>query len=319
MTWWNRLFNRGLSDAQRSAGITINDIGDRLKQSSAALTLAAAQQSDAVHETMASITEIRTMISQTDMQVTKSLHLSEETRHASQERLKTIDRLQKAMDGIKDSNQLLNDLQDAFQSIRTKTRVINDIVSKTKLLSFNASIEAARAGQFGKGFSVVAEEVGRLAQSSGQAAKEIEHLVMESQMRATSVVEMVVARANDAVNVTREVKQSFGELVGAIAEISNSLTQISEASREQNVGIERTTTAIEKISLATQTSRVSAEEVMRLAKSHAEQISQPLTPQAEGQLDDLVDRLTADAPDPEGHSAPMEDVSADDPSFKAQE
>lgn len=319
MSWWNKIFNRGIAPAQREAGFADADFADRIKHSSTALSTAAARQSDAVHETMASITEIRSMLTQTDSQVSKSMALVENTRHGSLERVKTVDRLQKAMDAIKDSNQLLNDLQEAFQSIHAKTRVINDIVSKTKLLSFNASIEAARAGQFGKGFSVVAEEVGRLAQSSGQAAKEIEHLVMESQLRATSVVEMVIARANDAVTVTREVKESFADLSLAIAEISSSLSQISHASREQTVGIERTTTAIEKISHATSMSRKSAEEILQLAKSQADSVATALPRESKEGLDDLVQRLTDDHGPIAEASAPMGQVNADDPSFKAQE
>ena len=321
MSWWNKIFNREIAPAQREAGFSNSDFAERIQHSSTALSTAAARQSDAVHETMASITQIRSMLTQTDSQVTKSMALVENTRHGSVERLKTVDRLQKAMDAIKDSNQLLNDLQDAFQLIHTKTRVINDIVSKTKLLSFNASIEAARAGQFGKGFSIVAEEVGRLAQSSGQAAKEIEHLVMESQLRATSVVEMVIARANDAVNVTREVKQSFSDFSSAISEISSSLGQISHASREQTVGIERTTTAIEKISHATTMSRKSAEEILRLAKSQSESVATPLPPDSQQGLDELVERLNSEHSHSTEvtHSTPMGQVDADDPSFKAQE
>src|SRR3954468_23516662 len=107
------------------------------------------------------------------------------------ERLKTVQRLQSAMAAIKESNDLLNDLKTSFQAIQNKTRVINDIVFKTKLLSFNASIEAARAGQYGKGFSVVAEEVGRLAQTSGKAAKEIEALLSESRKKSTAAIEVV--------------------------------------------------------------------------------------------------------------------------------
>src|SRR5690606_14658037 len=67
----------------------------------------------------------------------------------------------------------LNDFQNTFSSVEEKTNMINDIVFQTKLLSFNASVEAARAGHHGKGFSVVAEEIGRLAETSGTSASAI--------------------------------------------------------------------------------------------------------------------------------------------------
>jgi methyl-accepting chemotaxis protein len=160
------------------------------------------------------------------------------------ERLKTVQRLQAAMAAIRESNELLNDLRTSFQAIQSKTRVINDIVFKTKLLSFNASIEAARAGQYGKGFSVVAEEVGRLAQTSGQAAKEIDALLSDSQNKAEAVVKMVSARANEGVNVARAVQDSFLQSAQAVSEIARVLAQIEDASNEQTLVIEQAASAL---------------------------------------------------------------------------
>ncbi len=72
--------------------------------------------------------------------------------------------------------------------------MINSIVFKTQMLSFNASIEAARAGAQGKGFAVVAAEVGRLADLSGKAASEISELLQSSQDRVKNLVENVTTR-----------------------------------------------------------------------------------------------------------------------------
>ena len=64
-----------------------------------------------------------------------------------------------------------------IQEIEDKTKAIDEIVFQTKLLSFNASVEAERAGEHGRGFSVVAQEVGNLAQLSGKSAAEINEIL----------------------------------------------------------------------------------------------------------------------------------------------
>lgn len=97
-------------------------------------------------------------------------------------------------------NQLLLRINDLFVEIQEKTKVINDIVFQTKLLAFNASIEAARAGVHGSGFSVVAIEVGRLASESGARATEINGILKD----ATNEVSSIVAQAktiSDAMNI----------------------------------------------------------------------------------------------------------------------
>jgi len=71
----------------------------------------------------------------------------------------------------------INNTLNSFEEVSKRTSVIHDIVFKTQILSFNAAIEAARAGSHGRGFSVVAEEVGKLAQKSKEAADEIQRVV----------------------------------------------------------------------------------------------------------------------------------------------
>lgn len=316
MGFFAKIFGRQGAQLQTELEDQRGQNSTQLRRSTTSLSSAAAEQTDAVHETLASMTEIRSMLSQTDNQVKRSLLLAETVQYNGIERVKTLDRLQKAMDAIKESNILLSDLQASFKAIHSKARVINDIVSKTQLLSFNASIEAARAGQFGKGFSVVAEEVGRLAKSSGQAAREIEQLLSESQVRATSVVEMMMSRAEEGVAVTREVKQSFNEMSAAITQISQGLTQISDASKEQTIGIERTSVAIERISQTAARSRENASEIMRLTESTREDA--PLMDEAN--INSLLNKLTGDSQSsPEIAHKVLKEVDADDPSFKAQE
>ncbi len=296
---------------------TDHSIG-RVKRTAHYLIESAEEQGDAIHETMASITEIRSMLSQTENHVARSLQVTEQTKQHSTERLKTVERLQRAMDAIKDSNLLLSDLQTSFQQIKSKARVINDIVSKTQLLSFNASIEAARAGQFGKGFSVVAEEVGRLAQSSGHAAKEIESLLNESQLRAMTVVEMVVARANEGVAVAREVKESFTGMAKSVSEISIALTSMSQASREQSLGIERTTSALEKISTSATKIKKSAEELLAATDQSVARLAdrKDLGLDINDLIETMENKESVTSPIPVKSASKIE---ADDPSFRSQD
>ena len=92
-----------------------------------------------------------------------------------------------SVETIQKSNEQLQDISEIIVQINSKTTVINDIVAKTELLSLNASIESARAGEQGKGFAVVAEEVGNLAKISGKSAKDIQDLITKSEEQVMPV------------------------------------------------------------------------------------------------------------------------------------
>lgn len=274
---------------------------------------------------MAAIEQMRTMLIHTDQHVGRSLGLTEKAAEKSSDRLRSLEKMQKAMTAMRDSNKLLGELQASFLAIRNKTKMINDIVFKTQLLSFNATIEASRAGQLGKGFSVVAEEVGRLAQTSGRAAKEIEELIAESQKKATLAVQQVIARAEDGEKVAEDVIADFRDVNHVIVEITKNLKSMSEASREQVQGMEQTATAIERINKIADDNRHQAESALELAEkvgdsesaiSKAQKSDSTKTP-AKGDWLKLVENLAHEMKSKPAAQS-KSNLDADHDSFKKQ-
>lgn len=102
---------------------------------------------------------------------------------------------EKIFQTIEKNNQKISEVVQVISAIDEKTKIINEIVFQTKLLSFNASLEAARAGENGKGFMVVAEEVGKLASMSGESAKEISLSLAEN----IEKVKLIVSESNRSI------------------------------------------------------------------------------------------------------------------------
>ncbi|WP_156291980.1 methyl-accepting chemotaxis protein [Oceanobacillus salinisoli] len=111
-------------------------------------------------------------------------------------------------------------------SISKLVGLIQGIAEQTKLLSLNASIEAARAGDAGRGFSVVANEVGKLAEQSSEAAKEITESISNMEgitQNATEEFEQMLEKTNTNISMANESKQTFDGLMKGITDVSSNL------------------------------------------------------------------------------------------------
>ncbi len=167
--------------------------------------------------------------------------VSESTRHVMEE-------LTSAMQNILESNVRIEKLVKIIEQVAEKTEVIDEIVFKTQLLSFNASVEAERAGEHGRGFAVVAQEVGNLAQMSGKAATEIASIVKNSIREADQVAAENKSRVERGGDLVAQTRERTSGVLNRITEILTATDHIVAASKEQSQGISEITKSINLLS-----------------------------------------------------------------------
>jgi methyl-accepting chemotaxis protein len=152
--------------------------------------------------------------------------------------------VQRTIDGIIDlssvmklSRALITDVQDGTDNIVNILVVIKGIADQTNLLALNAAIEAARAGEQGRGFAVVADEVRTLSQNTQKSTIEIENMIQVLESKVSAATESMNKGANQAesiVDKTHEVTEVFAKIQDTVSMISDMNIQISTATQQQS-------------------------------------------------------------------------------------
>lgn len=256
-----KIFNEIIGNLRTQAK-ELNEASNSIGTSSGTLIDNTNSQGSSVEETSASIHEIASLIRNNS---TEASNASERIKEIKDE---VID-LHSMFNKIEESNNELKKLVDVIQNIGDKTEIIDDIVFQTKLLSFNASVEAERAGEHGRGFAVVAQEVANLAAMSGKSSVEIASIVKNGVKTCESIVKSNVSRVEKAAESMKKVASSIEIVSTASAEIAN-------ASDEQSKGIEQVNVAMTQIHESTQSTTTVAHSVDQSCQnlySQAETIS----------------------------------------------
>jgi methyl-accepting chemotaxis protein len=254
-----------ITDHQSQVSEKTRNTNQSLSVTSSSLAAVSSQQAAAVQETVASLTEMMSMIAQTTGHAKESSGLAHRVAEKTQDGQRIMQNMVASMEGIEQAGAQLKNIATIISEIAAKTNVINDIVNKTQLLSFNASIEAARAGAHGRGFAVVAEEVGNLAQMSGTSAKEIQALLQDSQKQVNHILDVTRERVDEGRKVSKDAVGAFNEISRDVDAISTAIQSIAAATREQESGIQQTSAAMRQLDETAQRSNLAAQETAHAA------------------------------------------------------
>lgn len=189
----------------------------------------------------------------------------------------TVEKALQQMDIIKqtvgESSGKINELNKQSTKIDSIVRVITDIADQTNLLALNAAIEAARAGEHGKGFAVVADEVRKLAEESRSSAKQIAELIETIQIDTTDSVKMmslVTDNVDVGIKVTEETAYKFGHILTSMQTLNPQMEEISATATEFSAQAEQVASAMQHLlEMAKQTSDATAE----IASTSEEQLA----------------------------------------------
>jgi methyl-accepting chemotaxis protein len=179
--------------------------------------------------------------------------------------------VKKSVDSMNQVSTQMKRLEEDSTKIGDIIEVIDDIAGQTNLLALNAAIEAARAGEQGRGFAVVADEVRKLAERSGEATKQITTIIKGMQENTNKSVLAV----SEGVNQSQESGKAFKEIIGMINETEQKVNEIAAASEEQAAQTGEVMHSIDKISSASQEAAAAAEQTAATSQSLA-QLSESL-------------------------------------------
>ncbi len=242
----------------------VHTAGDSLAEASTRISATAEEMSTGAGEQANQTREVATAVEQMSKTVIESSKSASEAADMAKKASdlanvgekvfqETIGGMTKIANLVKKSAEIVDTLGKSSAQIGEIVQVIDDIADQTNLLALNAAIEAARAGEQGRGFAVVADEVRKLAERTTSATKEIAGMIKRIQQETTQVVIAMTegnTEAENGMKLADKAAESLTEIISSVNGVVGMINQIAAASQEQSSASEQISHNVESISSA---------------------------------------------------------------------
>lgn len=275
--------------AELSEGINVLSVSaNEISTSTSQFAASATETATAVGETTTTVEEVKQtaqLSSQKARAVSESAQkvaqISQTGKKATEEAFEGMTRIRQQMESIAESMVRLSEQSQAIGQI---VATVEDLAAQSNLLAVNAAIEAAKAGEHGKGFAIVAQEVKSLAEQSKQATGQVRTILNDIQ-KATSAAVMATEQGTKAVEAGAKQSEQAGHsiqaLAGSVAEAAQAAAQIAASSQQQLVGVDQVASAMGSVKQAS-TQNVDSARQLESAARNLKQLG--------GNLKQLVER-----------------------------
>ena len=254
-----------------AAAQELSSASQHLTDTSQQVSLSSSEQSEAVMSVAAAMEEVAIGIAHISDNAEGAHRLASESHDRSVSGIELAQsaslQMVELQGTVEASSSKISALQANSELIRSAAETIRNIADQTNLLALNAAIEAARAGEAGRGFAVVADEVRKLAENTARATGEIDQVIQAIHVDMNHAVETMgdgVNRVGEGVSVTRALGDSMQELASGADGVVSTVSEITMSLRQQTAAHEQVAANVETIA---RMSEANTGEVKRIASA----------------------------------------------------